>query len=169
MSHREPAYVIFDGDSDRWAYSYMRGWKQNERVDFDFNDAHDLDNMTARAQGEEYVKRHLKERMKQSKSAIVLIGNSTKNLYTFVRWELELARELDLPIIAVNLNGLRQQDNSLVPPIIRDKTVVHVSFKMKIIRHALDNWPNEYRRLWNNGDGARYYADSVYRDLGITD
>ncbi|RYZ84592.1 MAG: hypothetical protein EOP06_17810, partial [Proteobacteria bacterium] len=133
MSHKDPAYVIFDGDNDRWAYSYMRGWRQNERVDFNFNDAHDLDNMTSRAQGEDYVKSRLKERMKQSKAALVLVGDSTKNLYRFVRWEIELAQQLNLPIIVVNLSGFRQQDDARVPPIIRDKTVVHVAFKMKII------------------------------------
>jgi hypothetical protein len=31
-------YVIFDGDNDRWAYAYMRGWKVNDRVEFDFRD-----------------------------------------------------------------------------------------------------------------------------------
>ena len=52
MSYRDPTYVIFDGDKDQWAYQYMRGWQLNDRIDFDFRDAHDLDNMTSRAQGE---------------------------------------------------------------------------------------------------------------------
>jgi hypothetical protein len=34
-------YVIFDGDNDRYAYAFMKGWKVNERVEFDFRDAHD--------------------------------------------------------------------------------------------------------------------------------
>jgi hypothetical protein len=25
------AYVIFDGDNDKWAYAYMNGWKANSR------------------------------------------------------------------------------------------------------------------------------------------
>ena len=47
-----PVYVAFDGDKDKWAYAFMKGWKTNERVDFDFEDAHDLDAMTGRAQSE---------------------------------------------------------------------------------------------------------------------
>src|ERR1700730_6841568 len=50
MSHRDPTYVVFDGDNDKWAYAYMKGWKINDRIDFDFRDAHDLDTMTGRAQ-----------------------------------------------------------------------------------------------------------------------
>jgi hypothetical protein len=59
-------YVIFDGDNDRWAYAYMRGWKVNDRVEFDFRDAHDLGAMTSRAQDEAYVKFELRKRMKGS-------------------------------------------------------------------------------------------------------
>lgn len=167
MGFRDASYVIFDGDNDKWAYTFMQGWKSNENVDFDFEDAHDLDNMTSRAQGEVYVKARLTERMKKASAVIVLIGDSTKNLYRFVRWELDLALELGLPIIAVNLNGSRSQDN-LVPPIIRDKCVVHTSFKMKIIQHALDQWPNEFYSLeMDQKNSVRYYNDAVYESLSI--
>jgi len=44
-----PVYVVFDGDEDKYAYAFMKGWKANNNVDFDFEDAHDLDSMTARA------------------------------------------------------------------------------------------------------------------------
>lgn len=168
VSHLDPAYVIFDGDEDGWAYRFMKGWKANERVDFDFRDAHDLDNMTSRAQSEEYVKRNLAARMKQSNAAIVLIGQKTKNLYRFVRWELELAMELDLPIIAANLNESRAQDDRC-PPIIRDQCVVHVPFKMKAIKHALDHWPDEYRNmpLAERGRGWRSYSTQQYQTMGL--
>ena len=33
------AYVIFDGDNDKWAYAYMNGWKANKNIDFDYQDA----------------------------------------------------------------------------------------------------------------------------------
>jgi hypothetical protein len=52
------AYIIFDGDNDKWAYAYMNGWKANKNIDFEYQDAHDLDNMTSRAQGEQYVNRN---------------------------------------------------------------------------------------------------------------
>jgi hypothetical protein len=43
------AYVVFDGDNDKWAYAFMKGWKENRSIDFDYQDAHDLDGMTGRA------------------------------------------------------------------------------------------------------------------------
>ncbi|UCI32123.1 TIR domain-containing protein [Mesorhizobium sp. B4-1-4] len=165
-SHTDPTYVVFDGDTDGWAYRYMRGWRANERIDFNFLDAHDLDSMTSRAQSEDYVKRNLKERMRQSSAVIVLIGEKTKNLYRFVRWELEFALDLDLPIVAANLNESREQDTNC-PSIIRDQCVLHVLFKMRAIRFALDNWPDEYRRMSqaHRSEGARHYNSDIYKRL----
>ncbi|ANL74068.1 TIR domain-containing protein [Rhizobium phaseoli] len=167
-SHTDPSYVIFDGDEDKWAYAFMKGWNANERMDFSFDNAHDLDNMTSRAQGEDYVKRNLKARMMKSSSAIVLIGEKTKNLYKFVRWELELALGLGLPIIAANLNESRAQDERC-PPIIRDKCVVHIPFKMRAIKHALDYWPDEFRGMsaTERSKGWRQYSPEQYKGLGL--
>ena len=137
-----------------WAYGYMKGWKSNENVSFNFHDAHDINVLTDRA-SEETVKRKLRERFASAKQVIVLIGEHTKNLYRFVRWEVEVAQNLDLPIIAVNLNKKRQYDPDYCPPILRDKYVVHVSFNAKIIQYALDNFPNEYARRDRSAGGRR--------------
>lgn len=166
MGYRNKTYVIFDGDEDMWAYRFMRGWKANENIDFNFFDAHDLKPLTDRA-GEDTVKRRLKERLGGTKQAIVLIGEKTKNLYRFVRWELETCIKLNIPIIAVNLNGMRSQDGGLCPPIIHDEYVVYIPFKLKIIKYALDNFPSEYHRRSQNDKGPRIYNGSVYTKLGI--
>jgi hypothetical protein len=142
------AYVVFDGDNDKWAYAYLNGWKSNKNIDFDYQDAHDLDTMTGRAQSEQYVKSKLRERMNKSTAVIVLIGDKTKNLYKYVRWELELALELGLPIIAANLNKTNGQDDRLCPAIIRGKAcVVHIPYTLNAIKHAMGNFPNFYRGL----------------------
>jgi hypothetical protein len=86
-----------------------------------------------------------------------------------VRWELDLALELGLPIIAVNLNEKRFMDPDRCPPIIRDECVVHVPFKMKAIKSALDNWPGEFDKMQaaTRAQGARVYSDDQYRKLGL--
>ncbi len=142
------AYVIFDGDNDKWAYAYMKGWKENRNIDFSYQDAHDLDNMTSRAQDEQYVKSNLRERMKQSTAVIVLVGEKTKNLYKYVKWELELALELGLPIIAANLNKTNGQDNDRCPATIRDKAcVVHIPYTLEAIKHAMSDFATFFRGL----------------------
>jgi hypothetical protein len=150
-----------------WAYAFMKGWKKNENVEFDFFDAHDLRPLTDRA-SEETVKRSLRERMANAKQVIVLVGENTKNLYRFVRWEIELAMHKDLPIIVANLNGIRELDADRCPPILRDHCAIHVAFKMKIIKFALDGfvpWYNSSER--DSASGWRYYKDEVYSKLGL--
>jgi hypothetical protein len=83
MTTMDPVYVAFDGDNDKWAYSFMKGWEVYDKVDFHFDDAHDLDEMTSRAQNETYVKSKLKERMKRSTALVVIVSEKTKNLYKF--------------------------------------------------------------------------------------
>lgn len=142
------AYVVFDGDNDKWAYGYMNDWKANKNIDFEYQDAHDLDTMTGRAQYEQYVKSKLRERMKKSTAVVVLVGEKTKNLYKYVRWELELALELGLPIIVANLNKTNGQDESLRPAIIRNvASAVHIPYTLEALKHAMSNFPGFYHGL----------------------
>lgn len=142
------AYVVFDGDNDKWAYGYMNGWKENHNINFDYENAHDLDTMTGRSQNEQYVKSKLRERMRRSNAVVVLVGENTRYLYKYVRWELELAIELGLPIIAANLNKKNGQDNHLCPAIIRNKAcVVHIPYTLKAIQHAMNDFPVFYNGL----------------------
>jgi len=169
MSYKDKTYIIFDGDNDKWAYGRMKGWKALETIDFDFEDVHDEYPLTDRANDEAYIKGKLKKRFANARQVIVLIGEQTKNLYKYVRWELEVAQELNIPVIAVNLNGDRAQNTKTCPPIIRDEYVVHIPFKMKIIKYALDNFPSEFRRRDTSTIGARSYNDSVYDNLGLNE
>ena len=133
---------------------------------FNFYDAHDIKPLTARA-CEETVKAVLRQRFANAKQVLVLIGQNTKYLYRFVRWEIEIAQKLDVPIIVVNLNGRREMDSERCPPILRDSVTAHVAFKARIIQHALDYFPDEYRRVRASASGYRYYGNDVYTSLGI--
>jgi hypothetical protein len=168
MGHSDATYVIFDGDKDYWAYARMKGWKSLENINFDFKDAHDLKAIRDYSQVDT-VRRTLRERFNSAGQVVVLIGEETKSHHRFVRWEMEVSLDLDLPIIAVNLNGTRGIDNDLCPPIIRQKYVVHIPFKMKIIKHALDNFPVQYHNRGNARNGPLDYPDSVYKSFGLSE
>jgi hypothetical protein len=167
MSHCDRTYIIFDGENDIWAYSYMKGWKVNERIDFAFVDAHDLLPITSRAENETYVKSRLHERLRQSRQVVVLVGEKTKNLYRLVRWDVELALEFRLPIIVANLNNRRMMDQDRCPALLRDEDTVHVSFNLAIIRYALDNFPAEHAQHRYERRGPRHYGNTVYESLGL--
>lgn len=170
MGYRNKTYVIFDGDNDMWAYARMKGWKSLKNIDFDFYDAHDLKPLTGQASNEAYIKQRLLERIKNTKQVIVLVGDSTKNLYRYVRWEIEQCQKLGLPIVVVNLNKRRSIDNILCPPILKGKNAVHISFRMKIIKYALDYFPNYFNSTVDTTKIEDWhYPASVYKDLGLDD
>ena len=90
MSYRNKVFVSFDGDNDIHYYRLMRAWKQNDHTAFNFFDAHDIN--TARdTSTEETIKRRLSERLANAYVLVSLIGEHTRYLYKFVRWELEQA------------------------------------------------------------------------------
>jgi len=166
MSYRNKTYIAFDGDNDMHYYRLMTAWKANDGFSLNFHNAHDLNSARDSSQ-EESIKRQLRERFANSMLLLVLIGQNTKYLTKFVSWELEVALRLNLPIIGVNLNGSRQIDDRC-PPTIRDKLVVYTSFNHNIIEYAMNRWPDEFQRLRSAGAvGCRYYADAVYRQLGL--
>ena len=82
--------------------------------------------------------------MKNASAVVVLVGEKTKNLYKYVRWELELALELGLPIIVANLNKANRKDNDRCPPIIRDACAVHIPYTLEALKHAMAKWPGEF-------------------------
>ena len=168
MSYRDKTYVIFDGDSDMWAYAYMKGWKKNDNIDFNFEDAHDIKPLTYRATDEHYVKGRLRERMKSACQVMVIVGDSTRYLYKYVRWEIDLAIELGLPIIVAYLNHSKSIDNTVCPPILRSENAIHVPFKLKIIKYSLDYFPNFYHyRRDKTKDDDYHWKNSVYNELGL--
>lgn len=167
MAYRNKIYVAFDADNDMRYYRLMQAWKQNDFSNFNFYDAHDLNNMRDWS-GEETIKRKLRERLLSTKVFVLLVGSQTRFHYKFVKWEIEQALKLDLPIIVINLNGSRSLDKENCPPILRTELALHVSFNSKIIEKALSAWETlhtEYRRQGKTGDF--YYESSVYQTLGL--
>ena len=167
MAYRNKVFVSFDGDNDIHYYRLMQAWKQNDYTAFNFFDAHDIN--TARdTSSEQTIKRRLSERLSHTKVVVSLIGQHTRYLYKFVRWELEQAISRNIPVIGVNLNGRRSQDTNLCPPVLRNELVVYISFQPIILQHALENWPAEYAQLrqqWMTG--PRYYPNDLYEQLGL--
>lgn len=167
MATRENTYVAFDGDKDIHYYRLMKAWKQNDNSNFNFHDAHDLA-QSRDSSSEETIKRSLQLRMQGSHLFVLLVGESTKYLYKFVRWEIEQALKREMPIVVVNLNGKRAMDLDRCPSLIQDELSLHISYNTKIMQKALESWPGSYRSLKaQNAKGPYYYEESVYKSLGL--
>ena len=168
MAYRNKLYIAFDGDEDMHWYRLLQAWRDNEHMDFDFYDAHDL-NIARDTSLTESIKVQLRERMQNSKAMLLLVGERTKYIRGYIPWEIGYARYLNLPIIVANLNDKRAYDAARCPSAVEGgKGAVRISFEAKIIKHALDNWPAYHKANTDAVLGTVwYYEPSVYRQLGL--
>jgi hypothetical protein len=139
-------------------YRMMQAWKANEHIDFDFVDCQL--NQELNSEDESYIKRKCRERIAMSGTYLMLIGSDTRSRHKYVRWEAEVAVEKNCRLIGVNLNGKRELDADLCPPILKDEGAIFVPFKAKIIAYALQNFPKK-----DNGDW--FYKTEIYQQLGL--
>lgn len=155
MAYRNKVYVAFDGDNDIRYYDLMKAWNNNENFDFEINDAHDLN--TARdSSKEQSIKNQLSIRFANSKLFILLIGQHTKYLRKFVKWEIETAIRLKLPIICVNLNGSNKKD-MYCPATLDKQLAVFVPYGVSTIKNAMNNWPKSDRKYRIQGNIGPFY------------
>ena len=82
VAYRNKTYICFDADSDMRAYNLMKAWKQSDHTDFNFYDAHDINNIWGQS-SEETIKIRLRERLQNTKMFVVLIGEQTINIYLY--------------------------------------------------------------------------------------
>jgi len=166
-TYANKTYVAFDADNDIHYYRLMQAWKKSNYTSFNFYDAHDLNSLMTWS-SEETIKAKLAERMRNTKVFILLVGDNTKYLYKFVRWEIEQAIKREKPIIVVNLNKKRSKDSYLCPAVLDNELSIHISFNQKIIEYAINNWEQSDKNYRKSGEkGDYYYKDSVYRELGL--
>lgn len=169
MSYRNKTYVAFASE-DISSYRLMEAWRENKNIDFDFFDAHDL--FVARDSSRpETIKKNLRERMKNAKQIVLLGSTAGKKKggdgVSFLAYELQVALELNLPIVVSHLDGSRKGNSANYPKPLTDADhyTLSVSFQPKIIKYALDNYASKYSASTTTGE--RIYNASTYTDLGL--
>lgn len=169
MSYRNKTYVAFASENIHF-YRLMEAWRDNDKIDFDFVDAHDLF-ISRDSSKPETIKQNLRERMKNAKQ-IVLIGSPDAKKKgsdgtSFLAHEVKVLMEYNLPVVVANHDGDRKVDRNFIPtPLLdADYFTMSVSFQPAIIKYALNNYAATYASSSNTG--PYYYKESVYTTLGI--
>jgi len=169
VSYRNKTYVAFSSEDIR-LYYLMEAWRENEKIDFSFFDAHDL-YVSRDTSRPETIRTNLRQRLSNAKQ-VVLIGTSTAKKkgddgQSFLWYEVETIIKLKLPVVVANHDGDRTIDQSFIPDQLlnADYHSMSVSFQPAIIKYALDNYAATYATSTNKG--PHYYKSRVYEDLGL--
>lgn len=146
MVYKTKTYVAFDGTNDMTYYRTLKMWSENDNINFTLNNAHDLKS-SRDSSLPETIKRSLRERIQASKVMILIVGKETHHHTKFVKYEIEYAKSLNIPII------LAIVDNGVTPKSwFNDYPVIEVPFKLKDINYAMNNWPISFKTHNKNGD-----------------
>lgn len=169
MSYRNKTYVAFASE-DIHLYRLMEAWRENQKIDFQFFDAHDL-YVSRDSSQRETIKRNLRERLKNAKQ-VVLIGSADAKKkggdgYSFLAHEIDVIKEFNLPVVVANKDGDRSIDRNFIPnPLLDvDYYTLSVSLQPAIIKYALDNYVPAYSS--STKKGPHYYPKETYEKLGI--
>jgi hypothetical protein len=169
VSYRNKTYVAFASENIH-LYRLMEAWRDNDKIDFDFLDAHDLFQSRDTSKPET-IKANLRQRMKNAKQ-VVLIGTPEAKKkgsdgVSFLAHEVKVLMEFQLPVVVANHDGDREIDRNFIPsPLLDDDYyTLSVSFQPAIIKYALDDYAPRFAATPNKG--PRHYLPSVYSDLGI--
>lgn len=173
MAYRNKTYVAFASE-DISSYRLMTAWRENERIDFNFLDAHSL-NVALDTSQRDTIRARLRERLANTKQSVVLISSTTKRKAadpnSFLYYEIEVIDKLNLPVVFVNIDGSRRILTSKLPTkLAHPYYTISVSFQPKIIQHALDDYVTEFNSNAQASTpriGPHYYKDSVYEKLGL--
>ncbi len=150
-------FVGFSSDNKHY-FDLMKAWKYNKNMDFDFIDLQL--NIAINSENEAYIKNLIRQKITRSGTFIQIIGNNTKNKHKYVRWEAEVAIEKNCRLICVNINGDREINNALTPPILKNKGAMFVPFNASIIQYTLNSFTKETKDDW-------HWKNNVYNELGI--
>jgi hypothetical protein len=169
MSYRNKTYVAFASEDIHY-YRLMTAWCENEKIEFDFHDAHDLNTALDTSQPDT-IRRRLRERLANTKQTIVLGSSQCKSKASrtgsFIYYEIETLVALKLPVVLANLDGDRTARTDYLPQRFADANyhTLSVSFQPRIIQYALDDWVPGWAASTNKGPYK--YKPEIYKKLGL--
>lgn len=110
----------------------LKLWDKNSKIDFRVNDK--STDISIPSGNEKIIKRKIQRQMERCDFVLVLIGDRT-HMRPWVQWEIELAKKLGLPIIAVKKSKSAKSPKQLLSSGV---TWVY-EFKLKKIKAAISS------------------------------
>ncbi len=180
MAYRSGTYIAFYAEgtsdpteSDMKYYNLLRAWDKNKRFDFTFVNSHDKVGAVRDSSKKTTLEKVLKERLRNSKNMILIIGNTTKNDRDWIPMEVQYAiDECKLPIIAAypsyNYIMAPGKLSDLWPHSLKirinngNAKVIHIPFREKVIMCAISQF--DYNNLPKTG--LNWYSKEAYQSWG---
>ena len=98
-------FISYRADREGSMYkNLLVGWSENSNLNFfDVKFEDTSIGISINSENANYIKRRIKEKIKESDKVICIIGENT-HTSDWVNWEIETAKELNKPIVAIKIN-----------------------------------------------------------------
>lgn len=182
MAYRNGTYVAFHAngtdvptDSDIKYYNLLKAWTEKTDDDFTMINSHEKAGVRD-SSSKTRLAEVLKERLRNSKNMVLIVGETTRFDNDWVPMEIAFAVDVcEIPIIAAypaykNIPCPPNQEmEALWPQALRDRIqngsakVIHVPFRQAPLKDAIGQFSHE--KLPNSGRG--YYGIETYKSWGL--
>jgi len=184
MAYRNGTYVAFHangtnipgGKSDIDYYNLLKAWSSKTDDDFTMCNSHEKTSQVKDTSGPERLRAVLRERLRNSKNMVLIIGSTTKFDDDWVPFEIsEAVDRFKIPIIATyiyistpirNPSMYKSRWPAALATRINNETasVIHIPFKKAALLDAIGQFSHNKLPL---GKGLGRYNDDAYRNFGI--
>ncbi|NML89177.1 hypothetical protein HHL26_08880 [Sphingobium sp. TB-6] len=184
MAYRNGTYVAFHangtnipgGNSDIDYYNLLKAWSSKTDDDFTMCNSHEKTAAVRDTSSSERLMEVLRDRLKNSKNMILIIGTTTKLDDDWVPFEISQAVDkFKIPIIATYTNISTPIKNPSVykarwPAALATRinnetaSVIHIPYKKTVLLDAIGQF--SHNKL-PKGKGLGFYNDDAYRSFGI--
>lgn len=180
MAYRNGIYVAFNGcsttdptKSDIKYFNLMKAWDSNNNIEFSFTNSHDKTAAVNDSSKMITLKSRLQERMRNSKSMLLIITENSNANRGLLGWEIEqCVKNYNLPIIVAYTmcSGKLTSTNSyqkywpekLKNFIDKDEVkTIHIPFKKEIVLRAISDFSVNDMPTYT----TTVYKESLYDEL----
>lgn len=182
MAYRNGTYIAFHADgtnvpteSDIKYYNLIKAWTAKKDDDFSIVNSHDKNAAVRDSSKKKTLETRLKERLKNSKNMVLIIGDTTKNDKDWVPMEIEYAVDVcKIPLIIAytGYNTVKAPNKLRIlwPKSLKDRidngtlSAIHIPFKKEPLKDAIGQFDVNNKP---SGGSLGVYSDVAYKSFGI--
>ena len=182
MAYRNGTYIAFHAegtniptDSDMKYYNLLKAWTAKADDDFSLINSHDKTHAVRDTSLKITLQNRLRERLRNSKHLLLIIGETTKNDKDWVPHEIEYAVDnCNIPIIVAYTDKEYILDpkkySHLWPKALKDRiengkaSCIHIPFKKEPLKDAISQFSHDKKP---KGGGLGFYSSEAYQAFGI--
>ena len=103
------------------------------------------------------------DQVANSSYAVVIVGEKSIDPESIDVQALNAAAWMKRPIIALNINQLKDIDRDRFPQLLMDQLVLHLPMEGQVVKYALESWKDESFKVRTMGQtGPVHYSNDIY-------